>query len=55
MDQKRRNNQNATKINLDDLARAYQEYAREWQNDPDKDFWNIEATDNCLDNGEVYP
>ena len=36
-------------LGKEDLAKAYQEHAEEWQNDPDKVFWDRAALDDGID------
>ena len=40
------------KLKEQELARAYKEHAEEWQNDPDRLFWDSAAIDDGLDSEE---
>jgi len=37
------------KLREEELARAYQNHAEEWQTNPDKDFWDTAALTDGLD------
>ncbi len=41
------------KLREEYLAKAYQEHAIEWQNDPDREFWDSAATDDGIDIEDV--
>lgn len=40
------------KLREQELADAYREHAKDWQNDPDKEFWDTAAVDDGLDSEE---
>ena len=44
---------NPRKLTDEELARAYREHAKEWQNNPDRVFWDSAAIDDGLDD-EVW-
>ena len=40
------------KLREQELANAYRDHAQDWQNNPDKGFWDIAALDDGLDSDE---
>ena len=40
------------KLREQELADAYKQHAEDWQDDPDKDFWDTAAVDDGLDSSE---
>lgn len=40
------------KLREQELARAYKEHAEDWENDPDRAFWDAAAVDDGLDSEE---
>jgi Arc/MetJ-type ribon-helix-helix transcriptional regulator len=41
-----------TKLREAELEKAYRAHTEEWQNDPDRDFWDAAAIDDGLDANE---
>lgn len=41
-----------TKLREQELANAYKQHAENWQDNPDKDFWDAAAVDDGLDSNE---
>jgi len=42
------------KLREQELANAYKEHAEDWQNDPDREFWDAAAIDDGLDSEESH-
>jgi len=42
------------KLREDYFAKAYQEHALEWENDPDREFWDNAAIDDGIDIEDVH-
>lgn len=40
------------KLREQELADAYKQHAKDWQDDPDKDFWDMAAVADGLDSDE---
>lgn len=43
------------RLRQEELSKAYKDHAKHWQNNPDKDFWDIAAINDGLDQRNLDP